>query len=208
MSNRATRPVLLLDDYGEMFNTLAALERILVELVATGDDDHEPTSDLGLDQLHAVHRVLLQLQAAEASPGVDLYDPSGAFQYGTLRVFCPLVTDIEEIGRTIGAVRVAARSPHPHYIRETVEDITQRLATACVEDLDRAYRTLKVDAGSYRRLCELAVEQTGKLVLDIYDDAVYRAYVQNVVRLRGGDPLEFPLLGLTMGYEPERGTRR
>jgi hypothetical protein len=191
MSDQLTRPVLLLDDDGEMFNTLSALERILVEMITSGDEDQALTPDLGPDQLNAVHRVLMQLHAAERSPGVDLYDPSGTFQYGTLRVFCPLVTDLEEIGRSLEVVRVAARSPHPHYIRETVEDITQRLAMAYAKDLGRAYHTLKVDAGSYGRLCELAVEQTGKLVLDIYDDAVYRAYVKNVVRLRGGDPLEW-----------------
>jgi hypothetical protein len=191
MSDQPTRPVLLLDDDGEMFNALAALERILVELIASGDEDQDPTPGLGSDQLNAVHRVLMQLHAAEGSPGVDLYDPSGTFQYGTLRVFCPLVTDLEEIGRSLEVVRVAAHSPHPHYIRETVEDITQRLAIAYVEDLDRAHRTLKVDAGSYGRLCELAVEHTGKLVLDIDEDAVYRAYVEKVVRLRGGDPLEW-----------------
>jgi hypothetical protein len=191
MSDQPTRPVLLLDDDGEMFNALDALERIVVELIAIGDEDQEPTPEIGPDQLNAVHRVLRQLHAAERSPGVDLYDPSGTFQYGTLRVFCPLVTDLEELGRSLQVVRVASQSPHPHYIRETVEDITQRLAIAYAKDLDRAYQTLKVDAGSYGRLCELASEYTGKLVLDIDDDAVYRAYVENVVRLRGSDPLEW-----------------
>lgn len=128
MSDQLTRPVLLLDDDGEIFNALAALERILVELIANGDEDQEPTPCLGPDQLNAVHRVLMQLHAAERSPGVDLYDPCETFHYGTLRVFCPLITDLEEIGHSLGAVRVAARAPHPHYIRETVEDITQRLA--------------------------------------------------------------------------------
>ena len=34
MSDRVTHPVLLLNNEGELFNTLAALERILVELLA------------------------------------------------------------------------------------------------------------------------------------------------------------------------------
>jgi hypothetical protein len=190
---------LLLDDDGEMFNTLVALQRILVELVASGDEDQEPSPDLGPDQLNAVHRVLMQLHAAESSPGVDLYDPSGSFQYCTLRVFCPLITDLDEISRSLDVLRVAADSPYLNFVRETIEDMTERFAPSYVENLDRACQTLAVDAGEYGRLCKLAAEHTGKLVLDIDQDGAYRAFVEHVVRVRGSGPLEWFLYlgGLT-----------
>ena len=96
-----------------------------------------------------------------------------------------------EEGRSLEVVRVAACSPHPNYIRETIEDMTERLATAYVENLDRTYQTLTVDAGEYGRLCELAAEHTGTLILDIDQDGAYRAYVEHLVKIRGSDPLEW-----------------
>ena len=194
MSDGLTRPVLLLDDDGELFNVLAALEQILVELVAGGDE--ESYQHLGTDQLKAAHRVLLQLRAAESAPGVDLYDPSGCFEYCKLRVFCPLIADLEEIGRSLDEIRVAADSPHPNFIRETVEDITQMLAPLYVARLDPAYGTLTVDADQHQRLlCELAGEHMGKFILDVDQNAAYHSYIDRVLAIRRNDPLSGFLYG-------------
>jgi hypothetical protein len=72
----------------------------------------------------------MPLGAAEQTPGVELYDPDGRYHYVTLRVFCPLIADVDAIAQSIDVLSEAARSPRPNYIRETIEDIVSRSAVS------------------------------------------------------------------------------
>jgi hypothetical protein len=196
MSDPTTRPLLVIDDDGELFGTLAVFEEILSEMQPLEEDKEAPAATFGPDELNAVHRVLMQLGAAEQAPGVELYDPVGRFHYVTLRVFCPLIADLDAIGHSIGVLSEAARSPRPNCVVEKIEDIVWHGAVSYITQLGRAYRTLPLDADDdHRLLCQIATRNTGRFVMDADQEGAYRRYSGRVLAIGGNDPLERFLFG-------------
>ncbi len=92
-SGPATRWVVVPDTDGELTQTLATLEEVLL-LLQPVDDSEVVLPNTGPDELHALQAICMRLFAAEGSGAPQLYAPDGKFEYVPLFFFQLLEEDL------------------------------------------------------------------------------------------------------------------
>ena len=188
----ATRWVVAPDTDGELTQTLATLEEVLL-LLQPVDVSEAALPNTGPDELHALQNICMRLFAAERSGAPQLYAPDGKFEYVPLFFFQLLEEDLAAVGRAVAqlgrallpggdiemleALRGQARDG------QTCEDLVVSFAQA------HGVLDLEPDEDS-RSLVEALAAERGRVVLSPAQDEAYRRYAARFLELHFNDALD------------------
>ena len=118
-SGSATRWVVAPDTEGELTQTLATLEEVLLALQPL-DESEVALPNAGPDELHGLQNICILLFAAERSGAPQLYSPDGKFEYVPLFFFQLLEEDLSAVGRAVAQLGSALLPGGDIEIREAL----------------------------------------------------------------------------------------
>jgi len=191
-SGPATRWVVVPDTGGELTQTLATLEEVLLQLQPV-DDSEVVLPNTGPDELHALQAICMRLFAAEGSGAPQLYAPDGKFEYVPLLFFQLVEDDLAAVGRAVAQLGSALLPGGDIEMREALRGFSRRGRTC--EDLVMSFAQahgvldLEPDRDS-RLLVEALAAERVQVVLSREQDEAYRRYAGRFLALRFNDPLD------------------
>jgi len=191
-SGSATRWVVVPDTDGELTQTLAMLEDVLL-LLQPVDESEVALPKVGPDELHALQNICLRLLAAERFGAPQLYTPDGKFEYVPPFFFQLLEEDLAAVGRAVaqlGSALLPGGDSEMHEAlrgflqgRQTCQDLVVRFAQG------HGVLDLEPDRDS-RLLVEALAAERGRVVLNREQDEAYRRYAERFLALHFNDPLD------------------
>ena len=188
----ATRWVVAPDTQGELTQTLATLEEVLL-LLQPVDESEAALPNTGPAELHALQNICMRLLAAERSGAPQLFAPDGKFEYVPLFFFQLLDEDLAAVGRAVAQLGSALLPGGDIEMHEALRGFSRGGQTC--EDLVVSFAQahgvldLRPDEDS-RFLVESLAAERGRVVLSHEQDEAYRRYAERFLELHFNDALD------------------